>query len=138
MQLTRHTDYAFRVLIYLASQPAQTLTTIQDISSCFEISKNHVMKVVQTLVKAEFVHSVRGQSGGLRLACEPSAINVRQVIEATETVLAPVNCKVPVCRLAQNCELQGVLFEAQEAYLSSVERYTLEDLIRSEPMKTLL
>ena len=69
---------------------------------------------------------------------EESAINVRQVIEATETVLAPVNCKVPVCRLAQNCELQGVLFEAQEAYLSSVERYTLEDLIRSEPMKTLL
>lgn len=138
MQLTRHTDYAFRVLIYLASQEAQDLTTIQDISSCFDISKNHVMKVVQTLVKAGFVHSVRGQSGGLRLACAPDVINVRKVIEATETVLAPVNCKVPVCRLAQNCQLQGVLFQAQEAYLVSVAQYTLADLVRSQPMKTLL
>jgi len=52
MQLTKHTDYAFRVLIYLAMQPTDTLATIQEISEYFDISRNHMMKIVQKLANA--------------------------------------------------------------------------------------
>lgn len=65
MQLTKQTDYAFRVLIYLGSQKADQLTTIQAIADSFDISKSHVMKVVQKLVSHGFVQSVRGPNGVL-------------------------------------------------------------------------
>ena len=138
MQLTRHTDYAFRVLIYLAAAPPEKLVTIQEISDCFNISRNHVMKVVQTLVKSTFIDSVRGKNGGIKLTRTLESINVRAVIECTEATLSPVNCNTPLCRMSQNCRLQGILFEAQEHYLQSVERYSLADLVRSKPMETLL
>lgn len=138
MQLTRHTDYAFRVLIYLASESSEKIVTIQEISDCFNISRNHVMKVVQTLVKSGFIDSIRGQNGGVKLTRSASSINVRDVIESTEAILAPVNCRVPLCRLAENCRLQGVLFQAQELYLQSVGQYTLADLVQSKPMEALL
>lgn len=138
MQLTRHTDYAFRVLIYLAAVQPPQLVTIQEISDCFRISRNHVMKVVQNLVRSGFIDSVRGQKGGIKLTRPLESINVRAVIECAETTLAPVNCEIPLCRLSENCRLQGILFEAQEHYLQSVGRYSLADLVRSKPMETLL
>ena len=45
MHITRYTDYSLRVLIYLAVQ-GDRLATIQEIADSYDISKNHLMKVV--------------------------------------------------------------------------------------------
>lgn len=133
MQLTKHTDYAFRILIFLASREQKGLTTIQEIAERYQISRNHLMKIVQKLSHAGFVNSIRGNQGGIHLGKAPAEIGLREVIELMEQTLAPVNCHEPLCILTQHCQLRGILFQAQEKYLSTVGHYSLADLIQPLP-----
>lgn len=128
MQLTKHTDYAFRVLIYLASMPDDRLATVQEIAERYAISRSHVMKIVQKLAASGLVQAIRGQQGGLRLGQPSAAINLRDVVELMEATLAPVNCDDPVCLIRKSCALKNILFDAQQQFLEQVGRYTLADL----------
>ena len=67
MRLTLFTDYALRILMFLASRPGE-LSTIREIAERYQISENHLMKIVHQLGKDGFVETVRGRQGGLRLA----------------------------------------------------------------------
>lgn len=128
MQLTKHTDYAFRVLIYLASMPDDRLATVQEIAERFDISRSHIMKIVQKLAGAGLIRAMRGQHGGLRLGQPTQEINLRSVVELMEATLTPVNCDDPMCLIRKNCALKDILFDAQERFLEHVGRYTLADL----------
>lgn len=128
MQLTKHTDYAFRVLIYLASMPDDRLATVQEIAEKFGISRSHIMKIVQKLACAGLIHASRGQQGGIKLGQAKEAINLRTVIELMEARLAPVNCDDPMCIIKTQCALKNILFEAQRQFLEHVGQYTLADL----------
>ena len=130
MQLTKHTDYAFRVLIYLASRDESERVTIQEITDVFEISRSHLMKVVQKLAAAGLVTSIRGQGGGLVLKQEQRLVTVRRVVELMEATLDPVNCDTPPCLFRGACELKGVLWTAQSQYLDHLGNYTLADLVK--------
>ncbi len=66
MRLTVYSDYALRMLMYLALKPDQ-LSTIADIAASYDISENHLMKVAHQLGVGGFVETVRGRGGGLRL-----------------------------------------------------------------------
>lgn len=128
MRLTKHTDYAFRVLIYLASMPEDRISTVQEIAEKFDVSRSHIMKIVQKLAGAGLIHASRGQHGGIRLGQPMETINLRRVIELMEATLAPVNCDDPVCIIKKNCTLKNILFEGQRQFLEHIERYTLADL----------
>ncbi len=79
MHITQHTDYALRVLIFLASNEHR-LATIQEISERFEVSRSHLMKVVNQLIRNGWVEGLRGKGGGLRLARPASGIMVGEVV----------------------------------------------------------
>ena len=128
MQLTKHTDYAFRVLIYLASLPEDGQSTVQEIAEKFDVSRNHIMKIVHKMAGAGLIHSTRGQHGGIRLGQPKDAINLRSVIELMEATLSPVNCTDPMCRIAKKCTLRTILFSAQRIFLEHIGQYTLADL----------
>ncbi|MHB1053688.1 MAG: Rrf2 family transcriptional regulator [Thiobacillus sp.] len=136
MRLTKHTDYAFRVLIYLASIPEDRLSTVQEIAVQFDVSRSHIMKIVQQLAGAGLIHASRGQHGGIKLGQPKEAIDLRSVIELMEATLAPVNCDDPVCIIKKNCSLKNILFEAQRQFLEHVEHYTLADL--AEPTVSIV
>ncbi len=130
MHITKHTDFAFRVLIYLASH--QRLTTIQTIADGFDIPKSHTMKIVNKLVHAGWITAVRGRNGGIILGCDAAKISLKAVIELMENTLEPVNCKSPPCLLSKSCRLQGVLWKAQHHYLQYLAPITLANLIDSK------
>ncbi|MDP2029680.1 MAG: Rrf2 family transcriptional regulator [Thiobacillus sp.] len=136
MRLTKHTDYAFRVLIYLASMPEDSQSTVQEIAEKYDVSRSHIMKIVQKLAGAGLIHASRGQHGGIKLGQPKEAINLRSVIELMEATLAPVNCDDPVCVIKKNCTLKNILFEAQRQFLEHVEHYTLADL--AEPTVSIV
>ncbi len=60
MRLTLHTDYALRVLIYVAVADGK-LITINQIAKSFDISKQHLMKVVNDLSLKGYLDTVRGR-----------------------------------------------------------------------------
>ena len=130
MQLTKHTDYALRVLISLA---VTERSTIREISDAYRISENHLMKVVHGLAKHGYVDTLRGKGGGIRLARAPKEIRIGAVVRDTEETLSVVECLANDyggdCRLTPSCALKGVLKGAQRAFLDTLDRYTLEDLL---------
>lgn len=126
MRLTRYTDYAMRVLIHLGSHPDR-LCSIAEIARAYGISQNHLMKVVHDLGKSGYVTSVRGRSGGIRLARPADAINVGAVVRHTEDDFDLVECAA--CVIAPACGLTGVLGEALAAFLAVLDRYSLADLL---------
>lgn len=142
MQLTRYSDFSLRVLIYLAVRP-ERLTTIEEISVAYGISKAHLMKVVHQLGRAGFLETMRGRGGGFRLARAPETICVGDVIRHTEDKLNLVECFDPAtsdCRIEPACGLRGVLEEALDAFLHTLDHYTLADLVarRRKPLERLL
>lgn len=126
MRLTRYTDYAMRVLLYLGARP-ERLCSIAEIASAYRISQNHLMKVVNDLARAGYVASVRGRSGGVRLAHDPSQINIGAVVRHTEDGFDLVDCGS--CVIAPACGLTSVLREALAAFLAVLDGYTLADLL---------
>ena len=131
MQLTKHTDFAFRILIYLASTD-EKLTRIQQLADGFDISKSHVMKIVNKLVHHGWVASVRGKNGGICLGSAPQDVRLNDVVVLMEQTLEPVNCKEPLCALTSACKLKGVLLQAQDEYLAHLAQFTLADLVDRE------
>ena len=135
MRLTRYTDYAMRVLLYLGARP-ERLSSIAEISAAYRISQNHLMKVVNDLARAGYVASVRGRSGGIRLGAPAESINVGKVVRHTEDDFRLADC--PSCVIAPVCGLQGALNEALEAFMAVLDSYSLADLLAKRgEMRTL-
>jgi Rrf2 family transcriptional regulator, nitric oxide-sensitive transcriptional repressor len=130
MHITQHTDYALRVLIFLASNEHR-LATIQEISERFQVSRAHLMKVVNQLIRNGFVEGIRGKGGGLRLARPAPDIAVGDVIRKMETDLALVECfnEESRCLLTANCQLKGVLADALGAFFASLDRVPLSQIL---------
>ena len=129
MQLTKHTDYAIRVLIYLNTQLEQeSLSKATDIATLFGISFNHLTKVVHHLGKAGFIQTVRGKSGGIKLAKPADLINLGDVVAIMENTLDPINCAEPPCRLQSVCLVKPILNKAMQAFLDELNKHTLADI----------
>ncbi|MCV2447184.1 RrF2 family transcriptional regulator [Paracoccus sp. DMF] len=126
MRLTRYTDYAMRVLLYLGRQPDR-LCSIAEIARAYGISQNHLMKVINDLVNAGWLASVRGRGGGIRLARPAEQISVGAVIRHTEADFDLVGCGS--CIIAPACGLTLALDEAMEAFLAVLDRQTLADVL---------
>ncbi|KHD85619.1 RrF2 family transcriptional regulator [Heyndrickxia ginsengihumi] len=134
MRLTNYTDYALRVLIYLATKQNDQLASIKEIADVYGISKNHLMKVTYQLSKIGAVKTVRGRNGGICLAKDPSEINIGKIVRLTEEDFKLVECmdgNDPVCIISPVCGLKHVLNQALAAYLNVLDQYSLADIVRN-------
>jgi len=133
MQLTLHADYAFRVLIYLASHPDNSVISTEEISRSYGISRHHLARVVQTLSEHGYVKLTPGRSGGISLAREAHLVGLGDVLRHVEPNLRIVECfdvKTNTCPIINVCDLKSVLGEALNAFVTTLDQYTLEDLLR--------
>ena len=133
MKLTAFTDYSLRVLIYLAAQPGER-ATIAQIATSFDVSENHLTKVVHFLGKNGWLANVRGKGGGLELAMPPERVGLGQVVRHTEGAAVPAECFGEGgghCSIAGICRLSGVLGEAVKAFYAVLDKYTLADLVHN-------
>ncbi|MBE9556121.1 MAG: Rrf2 family transcriptional regulator [Proteobacteria bacterium] len=136
MRLTNYSDYALRVLIYLSIQDGR-LATIREISEQYDISRNHLMKLVQDLGKHGFAETVRGKNGGLRIGRDPATISVGEVVRAMEKDMAIVECFEPDgdfnCQIVSACVLAGIMRQAHNAFLEVLDGYSIKDLVLPKP-----
>jgi Rrf2 family transcriptional regulator, nitric oxide-sensitive transcriptional repressor len=129
MQLTLYTDYSLRVLIYLSRMPTET-TTITEISEFYNISKNHLVKVVHRLVILGFITSLRGKGGGIKLAKKPDKINIGDVVRKTEPHFYMVGCfdeQNNKCMITTTCRLKGIINQGMQVFFKTLDSYTLID-----------
>jgi Rrf2 family nitric oxide-sensitive transcriptional repressor len=122
MQLTQHTDFGLRLLIVLARNDGGPIA-LPAFAAEQRLSYHHVAKVAQELVRAGFLVSRRGRSGGVELARPPEAISIGAVVRALEPGLRLADCGK--CELRNDCSTSGLLSEALEAFLAVLDRTTL-------------
>jgi Rrf2 family nitric oxide-sensitive transcriptional repressor len=131
MQLTLFSDYAMRTTLYLAAH-RDRLVRVQDISDAYGISRHHLLKVVTLLADLGVVDTVRGRNGGLRLGKPPEQINIGALVRATEPDFKLVECfdpKTNTCPIVSACGLAPLLGQAQDAFLGTLDRHTIADLL---------
>ena len=126
MHLTKYTDYALRVLMYLGARP-ERLASVAEIARSYRISQNHLTKVVHNLGRAGYIATARGRSGGMRLARAPETINVGEVVRRFEDGFDLVPCGS--CVIAPACRLSVALEDAVQAFLGVLDALTLADLL---------
>jgi Rrf2 family nitric oxide-sensitive transcriptional repressor len=133
MKLTTFSDYTLRVLMFLALH-RDRLATIPEIAAAYDISENHLMKVVHQLARAGVIESVRGKGGGVRLARAPDEIRLGQIVRSSEGEAAIVECLADTaggCRIAPACRLSQILVRAFDTLYATLDEYTLADLVQA-------
>jgi Rrf2 family protein len=112
MRMTLHTDHALRMPICVAPWP-DGVCTMNDVAEAYGLSRNHILKVAQTLRDLGLKETTRGRVGGIALAKAPTEIAVGTLVRATEeyagSAITPASwssfslaftsrCKVLSCR----------------------------------------
>ncbi len=141
LEISLYSDYSFRVLMYLALH-GQKLVQIKTISDAYRVSENHLVKVVQHLVRLGYVASVRGRSGGIRLAKTPEEIGLGDVFRKTEPTLKLLSCfeaEHAACPIVGICDLNLLFQRAMQRFLDELDQQTLASLVgrRSQMLSTL-
>ena len=132
MQLSKFTDYTFRVLIYMATSK-QELFTVEQLAKVLEVSEHHLKKVVYKLAQTQYVISMKGRGGGIKLAVPPKAINLGEVLRITEDNLYLVDCihSGTVCNFLgdKTCKLKEIITESTNQFMKEFSKYTLQDVL---------
>lgn len=132
MHVTKHTDYALRVLIFLATRPGQRVPT-QTIADAHRVSLHHLHKIVRALGELGLVDLQRGAGGGALLARDPAQVSVGAVMRSLDDLDGLIECfrgETDTCVISPACALKGALRRAQEAFYATLDPLTLADIVR--------
>lgn len=142
MKLSLFSDYSLRTLMFAALK--RDAFQIDEVTAAYGISRHHLAKIVQSLAKLGYLETQRGRGGGIRLALAPEDIRLGKLVRETESQPVIVECFDPAtntCPINGCCRLKGLLAEAMGAFYTSLDRYTLQDLVsgpQSRKMKAAL
>jgi Rrf2 family nitric oxide-sensitive transcriptional repressor len=134
MQLTRFTDYALRVLMFVGRH-GDRICTMREIAEHHRISLEHLRKVIHKLAKAGYLSTTRGRSGGIALGRDATKIRLGEVILAMEEDMNIVDCETLECILRPACSLKTALSRGSRAFIATLNEVTLGDLLANSRMK---
>ena len=136
MQLTRAADYAVRVMIHLAGQPAHTRASRADLAEAAECPEQFLSKVLQSLTRAGLVVSHRGNTGGFELPSTRQEVSLLDVVEAIEGPVRLNLCLTgdEACTRQGWCPAHTVWAEAQRAMAEVLQKATIRELASRVPI----
>ena len=141
MRLTRQTNYAIRMMMYCAASP-QKLSRVPEIARAYGVSELFLFKILQPLVEARLMETVRGRNGGVRLARPAADITLLDIVTVTEESFAMAECfesDTAECPLIDHCALNAALRKALGAFFEVLAAHSLSDLVKDRPhMQALL
>ena len=131
MYLSKFTDYSFRILMYMGNNPDK-LSTVDELSSILGLSTHHVKKIVYKLSTNNYILSLKGRNGGIKLGMDPKDINLGKLLEITEDNLDILECfsiENNTCSLNNCCKLKPIINDALESFKLELSKYTLDDIL---------
>lgn len=135
MRLTLQTDYALRMLMYLAIHQGRPCR-VTDVATEYGISRNHLLKVALKLGRLGYLTTARGRAGGIALGRRPEEISLGEVVRHMEDGFALVECmdgEGGGCVISPACRLKGVVGKALQAFLAVFDDVNLADVVKNRP-----
>jgi len=136
MQLTRFTDYGLRTLMFVVARP-QSNASVKEIAEHYNISRNHLVKVVHRLAQLGYIETTKGKGGGLKIAENTQNMRLGDLITHLEPNMNMVECfdaKTNTCRITNTCQLKHYLYEATQNFITTMNKYTLADMTQNQMM----
>lgn len=130
MRLTQYSNFALRTLQLLALR-APAIVSVEDVARAHRISRSHLVKVAHELGRRGYVETIRGRSGGMRLARPAEEITVGEIIRWSEAPLELVECfnsDTNTCPLLGICHLSRGIQRALRAFMSVLDDMTIADI----------
>ena len=132
MKLTQATDYAFRLVLYLAKNKEEVVEA-KYISEAEKIPRRFLLKIARQLIQAGIIESYRGQNGGYKIARDPAEITLKDVVLAIEGSIIINKCQEDpeFCnRKAQDfCAIHCCLNSILAVLEKEFEKYTFATLL---------
>ena len=118
--------------------------TAAHVARSFDISENHVAKVLQQLARAHIIRSVRGAGGGYVLARDPGALTMLEIVECLDGAFFDpcAGCALrhdegDCAPHAAACAIQQVLHELNEQVYYTMKSVTIRTLARQGAVRGL-
>ena len=131
MQLTTFTDYSLRVLMYLSANPDR-LSNVKEIAEYYDISRNHLVKVVHRLAQLDYITTTKGKGGGIQINESTMQKRLGDLVNMLEPNMNIVECfdkKTNTCKITNACKLKLYLFEAKQEFINTLNKKTLADTV---------
>ena len=105
-KLTRKLEYGLIALRHLQMQ-GDTLSSTKEISQMYMIPREVLAKVLQKMVRLDYIDAVKGPSGGYKLHKSLDELGFTQYIEEMEGPLGMVECSINLdCEQIKNCNIR--------------------------------
>lgn len=130
MRITTKGRYAIRAIVNIANNDEKRPISIKSISNSEELSPIFLEQIFTKLKKAGITESVRGASGGFRIARELDQITILDVLEAVEegVVLAPCTGD-GTCDRSVECGLANFWYETEEGIKDQLRKKTIQSIM---------
>lgn len=127
MKITQFTDFSLRLLLYLMRNPGRVVA-VREIAAFYDISAEHLKKVVRHLVANGHIITVRGKHGGLKLGRVPAEISLGRLFRESENLsLMPCHDGGRSCQV-EHCKVNTVVERGLAAFLAELDAVTLSDM----------
>ena len=132
MQLASTTDYAIRIVCYLAAQ--RQMISTSELSQELSVPASYIPKITKKLKQAGIIKACEGIKGGYQIAKQPENISLRDVISCTESTMAISRCLEKEEGCSKNyiacCKVHQILLDLQNIYNNRLESVKISDIIR--------
>lgn len=137
MKLSTKGRYGTRAMLDIALHKDQGPCVMKDISARQDISPKYLDHILSALRRAGLIKNIRGKGGGYILAKPASSITLKDVIEAVEGPLTPVECVEDdsLCERSAICPTIEVWRRMRTAIEAVLDGMTLEDLVEMQKRK---
>jgi Rrf2 family transcriptional regulator, iron-sulfur cluster assembly transcription factor len=132
IRINRQTDYAIRLILYLAQQENGARVSTAEVRKEMQIPPALAQRIVADLARGEFILTFPGRVGGLLLARPAKEINLRQIVEHFEGKFFISDCLLDKgsCPFDNKCPVRFRWARLQAQMVQELEQITFEDLAR--------
>jgi len=128
--VSKKLDYALRALTYMASREVGEVTLAREIAKVQCVPMHFLQKIMKEMVDQKILRSFHGPGGGYRLARNPSAITLKEVVEAVEGPICLIECVNgdPNCGIYQCCPQIPSWQSLHQQFVAMLAAKTLAEL----------
>ena len=134
LRLSEASIIAFHAMLHVVRASGRTVTS-HEIAVTYHLSEAHIAKIMQRLVRAGYLSSVRGPGGGFTATKAPDTITLREIYELIEGPLSNTTCflDTQVCGGGENCIFGGLVGKLTGMIDSYMTNTTLAEAVRLSP-----
>jgi Rrf2 family protein len=132
--LSKSGIHAVRALILLAELPTGVYAGAVSIAARIGAPRNYLGKILQALSREGLLTSQKGLGGGFRLARDPAAICLIDIVAPIEQIERWNGCILgrPTCSEENPCPIHDHWKRVKEAYLKLLRETTVADLVKRQ------